>query len=70
MPAVMSDSELRQTALAVLEEKLGPVEALRFLALVRREPFDYQKWREQNFAEMSVAELFRRFEGIEAAYHT
>jgi hypothetical protein len=70
MPALMSDNKLRHAALAALEEELGPVAALRFLALVRREPFDYQKWRDETFAGMSVEELFRRFERIEEASNT
>ena len=61
----MTEDELRETGLAVLEEELGPVEAIRFLALVRREPFDYQKWREVEFAGLSVDELFRRLQHAE-----
>ena len=66
MPGMMTDDQLRQTALAVLEEELGPVETLRFLALMRREPFDYRTWREDALAGLSVDELFRRMKEIEA----
>jgi len=66
MTALMTDDELRQTAMAVLERQLGPVEALRFLALIRREPFDYQTWQDATFGGLSVEELFRRLEEIEA----
>lgn len=60
MPEVMTDDELRQTALSLLESELGSLEAMRFLALVRREPFDYEQWRDRNFDGLSVDELFRR----------
>jgi len=30
---------------------------LRFLALVSREPFDYQEWRRNYFAQFNVDEL-------------
>ena len=40
--------------LAVLEDYLGPVQALRFLALISRQPFDYQHWRQQHFGKMSL----------------
>ena len=40
-----------------LTENLGPVQALRFLALVSREPFDYQEWRRQYFSQYDVDEL-------------
>ena len=66
MPELLTDDELRHKGLSVLEDELGPVEALRFLAIVRREPFDYQAWRETCFAGMSVEEVFRRLEETEA----
>ncbi|MEX2119941.1 MAG: hypothetical protein WD847_10140 [Pirellulales bacterium] len=66
MPELLTDDELRHTALSLLQQQLGPVETLRFLALVRREPFDYAGWRAQHSADMSVEELFRRMEQAEA----
>ena len=65
MPQMLTDDELRRTGLAVLESQLGPVETLRFLALVRREPFDYETWRDKHFAGLSVEELFRRMQAAE-----
>ena len=65
MPALMTDDELRRTALAALEGQLGPVETLRFVAMVRREPFDYQAWRDKHFAGLSVDELFRQMQDAE-----
>lgn len=67
MAELMTDDELRETALAVLAEELGPVDALRFLALVRRDPFDYQEWRDREFADLNVDELFRRMEQAETS---
>jgi hypothetical protein len=43
--------------LAVLEDHLGPMQALRFLALISRQPVDYQHWREQYFGKMRLAEM-------------
>lgn len=57
MAKKLTEQELRQQAIQVLAEKLGPVEALRFLALVSREPFDYQKWRKDYFSSYRVDEL-------------
>ena len=45
MAKKLSENELRRQAVQALSESLGPVDALRFLALVSREPFDYQEWR-------------------------
>jgi len=57
MAKKLSEHELRQQAIQVLADKLGPVEALRFLALVSREPFDYQKWRKEYFSRYSLDDL-------------
>jgi hypothetical protein len=46
----LTEQELRRQAVRALTESLGPVEALRFLALVSREPFDYQEWRREYFS--------------------
>ena len=57
MAKVQTDDKLRQQAVQVLTEKLGPVDALRFLASVSREPFNYQRWRKKYFAQYEVGEL-------------
>lgn len=41
----------------MLEENLGPIQALRFLALISRQPFNYQQWRQQYFGTMKLAEI-------------
>jgi hypothetical protein len=66
MAEFMTEQELRERAIRALEEHLGPVEALRFLALVSREPFDYQEWRNRYFAHRNVEELFRDILGSHA----
>lgn len=48
---------LRAKGLAVLEAHLGPVHTLRFLALLSRESFDYQGWRQQHFGAMGLEEI-------------
>lgn len=55
----MAEQELRQRGVQALEEKLGAVEALRFLAVISREPFDYQAWRDRYFSGYNAEELFR-----------
>jgi hypothetical protein len=54
---VQTDEKLRQQAVQVLTEKLGPVDALRFLASVSREPFNYQRWRKKYFAQYDIEKL-------------
>ena len=57
MSDTLEDDDLCAKGLAVLEDHLGPLQALRFLALISRQPFDYQQWRQQHFGKMSVAEI-------------
>lgn len=60
MAEALTDDVLRAKGMGVLEANLGPVEALRFLALLSHEPFDYQNWRDKHFQGMSLAEILNR----------
>ena len=54
----MTESALLTTGMSILIERLGDVEAERFVSILLREPFDYTKWREENlFVDMSVEEI-------------
>ena len=57
MAKQLTEDELREQAVKVLTEKLGPVDSFRFLASVSREPFDYQQWRKQYFSHYDIDEL-------------
>lgn len=57
MAKQLTDQELRQQAIRALSDCLGPVDALRFLASVSREPFDYQQWRKDYFSHYGVDDL-------------
>lgn len=57
MPKLFADDKLCNKGFEILEENLGPVQALRFLALISRQPFDYQQWRQQYFGTMKLAEI-------------
>jgi hypothetical protein len=57
MAKELTEQELREQAVRVLSDSLGPVDALRFLALVSREPFDYQKWRREYFSKYDLDDL-------------
>jgi len=47
----MTDTILKSAAMEILIEKLGVVEAERFIMLILREPFDYTAWRNENFSD-------------------
>jgi hypothetical protein len=55
---MMNSAVLLDTGMHYLSEKLGPVEAERFIALLIRESFDYTEWRKSNlFIGKSVMEI-------------
>lgn len=55
-----TDIELRSDGMRLLRSQLGLVESERFLTLMLREPFDYTKWRQTQWADESVASLAER----------
>jgi hypothetical protein len=52
-----TDIELRSDGMKLLRNQLGLVESERFLTLMLREPFDYTKWRQQQWNNETVATL-------------
>ena len=58
---MQTDNSIRLAGMKILSEKLGIVDAERFISLISRENFDYTKWREENLNEkISVRELSRK----------
>ena len=52
-----AEMALRNEGMKILINKLGHVEAERFISLIIREPFDYTEWQRGLFDNMSVKEL-------------
>jgi hypothetical protein len=57
MAEQVADEVLRERGLGVLEKELGPVLTLRFLAMISRQAFDYQSWRDSHFNGLSVEQI-------------
>jgi hypothetical protein len=70
MAKQLTEQEPRQQAVRALSASLGPVDALRFLALVSREPFDYQQWRKEYFSRYSVDELLEEVRNHHGGKHS
>ena len=51
------DTVIRSEGMKILSDNLGMVEAERFIMLIQREPFDYTKWQENLFANMTIEEI-------------
>lgn len=52
-----TDQEIRDAGFAALAKELNIVEAEKFIALIRREKFDYTEWQKNLFENMSVRDL-------------
>ncbi len=60
----MSDEKVYSRGLIALENELGAVETLRFLALVSRQKLDYQQWRADHFARKSLDDIFSEAQSL------
>lgn len=59
---MITDTEIKMQGMALLTKGLGIVEAERFISLIQREPFDYTKWRKEQWNDESVDSLFSQAE--------
>ena len=55
-----SDTIIKHEGYEAIFNKLDMVEAERFIALIRREKFDYTEWRKVLFEDLSVEELSKQ----------
>jgi len=53
-----SDTLIKSDGMRILAEKLGIIEAERFITLVLREPFNYTDWQRNLYGNMGVKELY------------
>jgi len=56
---VRADTLIRTEGMRALNERLGIVEAERFITLIIREPFDYTEWQQDLYSDMTADELFQ-----------
>ncbi|MCF8365289.1 MAG: hypothetical protein K9H16_05880 [Bacteroidales bacterium] len=52
-----TDTEIKTIGIDALIEKLGEVDAERFISLIIREPFDYTMWQKNLWADKSIEEI-------------
>ena len=55
-----TDTLIRVEGMELLSQHLGMVEAERFVMLIQKELFDYTKWQEKLFNDISIEELTKR----------
>ena len=56
----MTDTILKESIIKHLIVQFGHVQTERFIALVSKEPFDYTKWQENLYDDLTVEELSTR----------
>jgi hypothetical protein len=53
-----ADTLIRNEGMSTLIKNLGLIEAERFIMLIQKETFDYTKWQENLFENMSIEEIY------------
>jgi hypothetical protein len=53
-----TDQLIRHEGMIALRERLGLVEAERFIALIGRDSFDYTEWQQGLWQDRTVDEVF------------
>jgi hypothetical protein len=64
---MMNEVILKKTIIQHLIETYGNVETERFIASIIKEPFDYTKWRQNQFNDVEVKDLFVELRAMENA---
>jgi len=57
---MMTNTEIKVKGLQILTKSIGIVEAERFVALIQQEPFDYTKWRDDLFEDLTIEEISKK----------
>jgi hypothetical protein len=55
-----AEAVLRREGMEALIDRLGSIDAERFITSILREPFDYTVWQSTLFDDLSVEELSAR----------
>ncbi|MDR1148778.1 MAG: hypothetical protein LBK66_09120 [Spirochaetaceae bacterium] len=53
-----ADTLIRHEGMNTLIKNLGLIEAERFIMLIQKETFDYTKWQENLFEDMTIEEIY------------
>ncbi|MCK5197120.1 MAG: hypothetical protein KAR21_02150 [Spirochaetales bacterium] len=56
----MTDTELKLKGFELLRTSLGLVELEKFISLIQLDKFDYTKWRENLFSDLSGEEISKQ----------
>lgn len=54
-----TDAEIKSTGFNILFKYMDMIEAEKFISIINREKFDYTKWRQNLFEDMTIEEIIK-----------
>ena len=54
---MLTDTEIKRKGLRILIEKLGDVDAEKFISLINKEPFDYTQWQSTLWINQTIDQV-------------
>ena len=54
---MLTDTEIKRKGFRILVEKLGDVDAEKFISLIIKEPFDYTQWQSTLWSDQTVDQV-------------
>ena len=54
---MLTDIEIKRKGFRILVEKLGDVDAEKFISLINKEPFDYTQWQSNLWIDKTLEQI-------------
>ncbi len=54
---MLTDTEIKRKGFKILIEKLGDVDAEKFISLINKEPFDYTQWQSTLWSDQTIDQV-------------
>ena len=54
---MLTDTEIKRKGFKILIEKLGDVDAEKFISLINKEPFDYTQWQSSLWNDQTIEQV-------------
>jgi hypothetical protein len=55
---MISDTEIKENGLRILFQNMDTIEAERFIMLIKTDTFDYTRWRQDLWEDISLRKLY------------
>ena len=54
---MLTDTEIKRKEFRILFEKLGDIDAEKFISLINKEPFDYTQWQSILWSDQTIDQV-------------